>query len=71
MSLHLISMLIHAPEKVRSPMNVQHDPPSLISSPLPLLVVISHLDPFRLEFCLLPPPLPPRLPANFVDAFVA
>ena len=60
-------MLIHTSKEVSPAVYVQHDPFPLVIYSLPLLKITAHLDPFRFELCVLPPPLPPCLPTNFVD----
>lgn len=67
MSLHLISVLIHAAEEVCAAVHVEHNPLSWISGFLPLGVISAHLDPFRLQGGAIPPPLPPLLAAHAIN----
>ena len=49
MSLHLVSMLVHAAEEVTSTMNVEHDPIAVLGRFPSLIVVTAHLNPFTFE----------------------
>jgi len=71
MSLQLVPMLIHATKEVGTTMHIQHDSLALLPTRLPLRVIPPHLNPFSLECAAFPPPLPPFLPPNFVDAMVS
>lgn len=67
MPLHLVSMLIYAPEKVCAPMHIHHDPLAGIADLLSLCVVVPHLDPLSLQDRSIHPPLPPLFTSNAVD----
>ena len=66
MSLHLIPMLSHTPEKVRTTMHIQHDPRPRILRRLPLIIIRAHLNPFGLDLTAGPAPLPPCLAPYFL-----
>lgn len=61
-------MGIDAAEEIPSAMDVQHDPPARIPSPLPLLKIGAHLDPLGSHLAAGPTPLPPVLPTDPLDA---
>jgi hypothetical protein len=71
MSLHLVSMFIHASEEVRATMHIQHNSAAPVIVLLAYIVVSSHFNPFGLDLCSFLSPLPPFASANLVDAFVA
>lgn len=68
MSLQLVPMGIHAPKIIPPAVHIQHDPLPRIARALPRLIIRPHLDPLRRHLAPGPPPLPPRLPADALDA---
>ena len=66
MSLHLVSMYVHAPKKVGSSVHVKHYPFTLSASFIPLIVVLSHFNPLSLQQRAFFAPLPPRSSPNFL-----
>jgi hypothetical protein len=71
MPLHLIPMFIRAPKKVRPAMNIKHDSLALPTRTLPLIIILSHLNPLRLQLAPGASPLPPSLPTNLLHAMRA
>jgi hypothetical protein len=71
MSLHLVSMFIHASEEISATMHIQHNSTAPVIVLLACIVVSSHFNPLSLELCSFPSPLPPFASANLIDAFVA
>ncbi len=49
MPLQLVSMCVDTPKKISTSVDVEHHPVSCAAVFLPLLMVPSHLNPFRLE----------------------
>jgi len=70
MSLHLVSMLIHTSKEVRASMHIQHYPLPRITHALPFLIIGFHLNPLSLQIAPQSAPLPPSLPANFLNTMV-
>jgi len=58
-------MFIYAPKETCSAMYIEHNSLSQILVLLPLIIICSHLNPFRLEVALWPSPLPPSFPSDF------
>jgi hypothetical protein len=71
MSLHLISMLVYTTKEVRPAVYIEHNPFPRVIIPLSLLVITSHLNPFRLHLTPRPPPLPPCLAPDSLNAMRA
>ena len=65
MSLHLVSMLVHASEEIASTVDVKHDPSAFVVLLLAVIEVTTHLDPFAFENCTsFLAPLPPFIPSH-------
>jgi hypothetical protein len=71
MSLHLVSMFIHASEEVPSAVHIQHHSAPSVVVLHSRIVVATRLDPIGLEFCPLSSPLPPFVPAHLINASVS
>ena len=70
-SLHLITMLIHAAKEVGPAMHIKHDSLALLTAVFPLRIVRPHLDPLRVQCTIVSSPLPPFAAANFVQTVVS
>src|SRR5579862_1493431 len=66
MSLHLISMLVHAPKKVGPSVHVKHHPFTFLASLISLVVVLLHFNPLCLQRRAFFAPLPPCPSSNFL-----
>ena len=62
-------MLVNAAKEICASMDIEHDSLPLRSRGLlARLLILSHLDPFSLQWRIVSPPLPPRVPANCLYA---
>lgn len=71
MSLHLITVLIHAAEEVCTTMHIEHDSVALFATLLSLCIMRPHFNPFRLQHGVVSSPLPPLAASNFVHTVMA
>lgn len=70
MPLYLIPMLIHTPEEISAPMNIEHDPLAIFLRAFPLLIVRPHLDPFSFEVAPFSAPLPPFAATDLINTLM-
>jgi hypothetical protein len=68
----LIAVLVYTAKIICTTMDVEHYPLSLASaSPLPLMVVFPHFNPFCLQGAIITSPLPPSFPTNLLNTIGA
>ncbi|KAH0356545.1 hypothetical protein KCU81_g89, partial [Aureobasidium melanogenum] len=68
MTLHLVAMLIYRAKVVGTTVDVENDAVTLVVGSHSVVIVLAHLDPFALQGDVRPPPLPPLLTSDSLQA---